>query len=794
MDNSWDKLDLSNRNHLDSIIDYRRFLISIIAVVSIVFGYFALQLKTDPSLKSGLDTSSITYKHYKRFIETFGTEEFSLVVIKTRAGILDSQNLNMVDSLTRKLEQVEGVSEVISLTNLRFFQERAGSFGNFPLFERVQGKIKPILQSSPANLRESLPMMNLLVSADLKTVGVAVKVEEKNKYENTIYDKLVRVVDQELKGNDSAEEYRLVGAPFIRRAIVDYSIQTGIVFGVLSMIIGAIVSVYVFKSLKVTLVTNFVLGICVLWVLGLMAAMNIPLNSTTALAFGFVPITTIEIVIHIVVRYHLYHQITQNRIDALKKSVRWLARPCFICVATTAVGFGTLMISSIPMVRELGFIMSIGVIISYGLAIITTPAFFSVMKTLDKQESSDVLVDWLERALKRIELFISARSQTIVIFALALSAFLLAGSPRIHSDAQIFRMLDESTKTVQDIRFVEKNLSPAQNLELFLESDPNAFKQPQMWKKVSELEKGIIEIPDVISTDSYDSVLTYLSKITMEKPNDTIDIYSDPKLIPQLLLMTSLSPGGKRITGKYISEDFDKARISILIKNSPDQPIGQTISEVQKIADQVMNGAGKATVTGDLVRVSSQTETLIGDQVESMFIAAFLITIIMMIQLRSFVLGLICLIPNIPPVAAVFGLMGWFGIPLDMVTVFAATVAIGLAVDNTIHYLTQLKREISFHPEMSIEEHVFRTYRFTARQIASWSVVTLLGFLALAGSPFRPVVFFGILGCSAITLGLFGDLILLPALILTSKRIRQTITDICEREQKIHISKHPASP
>jgi predicted RND superfamily exporter protein len=104
-----------------------------------------------------------------------------------------------------------------------------------------------------------------------------------------------------------------------------------------------------------------------------------------------------------------------------------------------------------------------------------TPAFFSVMKTLGNPESSDVLVDWLERMLKKIELFISARSRMIVIFALAFSAFLLAGSPRIHSDAQIFRMLDESTKTVQDIKFVEKNLSPAQTLELFLESDPNAF-------------------------------------------------------------------------------------------------------------------------------------------------------------------------------------------------------------------------------------------------------------------------------------------------------------------------------
>jgi hypothetical protein len=256
--------------------------------------------------------------------------------------------------------------------------------------------------------------------------------------------------------------------------------------------------------------------------------------------------------------------------------------------------------------------------------------------------------------------------------------------------------------------------------------------------------------------------------------------------------MTSLSEGGKKITGRYVNDNFDKARISIMIKNDPNHPIGATISEIQKAADEIMGPEVKASVTGDLVLVSSQTEMLIRDQVKSIFIAAILITMLMMIQLRSVLLGLICLVPNIPPVAAVFGLMGWFGISLDMVTVFAATVAVGLAVDNSIHYLTQLKREITLNPELSVEENVFRTYRYTARQIASWSVVVILGFLALTVSPFRPVVFFGLLGCFAITLGLFGDLVFLPAMILTSKRIRKTIIRICERESKSHISRDVA--
>jgi len=107
---------------------------------------------------------------------------------------------------------------------------------------------------------------------------------------------------------------------------------------------------------------------------------------------------------------------------------------------------------------------------------------------------------------------------------------------------------------------------------------------------------------------------------------------------------------------------------------------------------------------------------------------------------------------------------------------------LGLAVDNTIHFLTQLKREIKFHPGTGVEECVRQAYKLTAKQFVSWSTVILMNFLALAVSPFRPVVLFGLLGGVAISLGLFGDLIFIQSLILASPRIRNSITRLIERE------------
>jgi uncharacterized protein len=278
--------------------------------------------------------------------------------------------------------------------------------------------------------------------------------------------------------------------------------------------------------------------------------------------------------------------------------------------------------------------------------------------------------------------------------------------------------------------------------------------------------------------------LQYLNTLLASDKQPQKDFYGNPALIPQLLALVNMSPEGKRVSRRFLTEDYDTLHLSIRIRNSETVPIGTTIQNIRDAAESVMSGAARVTVTGDLAVVADQTSSLIDDQVRSMFLAAFLISILMVIQLGSVLLGLISLIPNIPPVAAVFGIMGWGGISLDAVTVFAATVAIGLAVDNTIHYLTQLKREIALNPEIGMKECVGRAYRLTAKQIASWCIVTLLGFLALTVSPFRPVVFFGILGCSSILLGLYGDLIFLQSLILSSQTIQKTIRKLMEKERK----------
>jgi uncharacterized protein len=779
-----DKLDLSNKNRLDLLVDYRWFLVIVVIVISLGLAVSLPRLQTDPTLKSGVDQTSDAYKQHQEFVRLFGHEEFLLIALKSDKTADDPQRLESLTRITKKLEGMDKLAEVISLANLRVFQEKDGRFGSYPVLRSHNDVLSLPEKSRLETVKKALPIMDFLVSPDLTTLGVLVRIDDRWWMDTPVVKSLIAEI-QTLVQRDipAGTDFRMVGAAMVRQAIVRYNIQTGIIFGILCMLIGTLVTAYVFKSWRVTGVANVILMICVLWVLGLMVLFDIPLNSTTALSFGFIPIVTVEIVIHMVIRYHLFHQSTRDKIGALKQSVRWLTRPCFICSSTTAVGFGTLMVSSIPMVRQLGFIMGLGIIISWALAMILTPAFFSVLKSLDAPEDSGIFQDWLSVILGKLENAIFAHHRLFVALGVGITVLLFAGAPMIRSDPQILRMLSARTPEVTDITMVEENLTPVNSLELMLEAEDHAFRKAEVWKKVAELESRLKGIPEVVTTDSLLPLLDYLYQTVEGAPEKQKDLFANPDLIPQLLVLTSLGGDGERVARRYVNAEFDRLHISVRIRNSPTVPIGNTIDAIRSAAESVMQDSAKVVVTGDLAVVSMQAAALITDQIRSMFLAVALITILMMIQMGSVLLGLICLIPNIPPVAAVFGIMGWFGISLDSVTVFAATVAIGLAVDNTIHFLTQLRREIEVQAEVSTAACVRHAYRLTSKQILSWSMVTLMGFLALAVSPFRPVVFFGILGCSSIVLGIYGDLIFLQSLILTSSTIRNTIRGIMQRQR-----------
>jgi len=256
-----DKLDLSRKNFLDQLVNQRRLLVSLVILITIFLSIFIPRMETDPTLKSGVDETSPAYLQYQQFIEVFGNEEFILVAIHSERESPDYRLLTGLQAITRTLEKSDKIAEVVSLSNLKLFQTKGEMFGNYPVLTVNDGKPAfPDMTRWPS-MKRALPITDLLLSPDLKTVGVLVRIAEEWKFDTGAIKDLLGEIDRVVKTNvPTGAEYRIIGAPLIRQAIVRYNIQTGIIFGLLCMLIGTVVSIYVFKSAKVTAINNVILA------------------------------------------------------------------------------------------------------------------------------------------------------------------------------------------------------------------------------------------------------------------------------------------------------------------------------------------------------------------------------------------------------------------------------------------------------------------------------------------------------------------------------------------------------
>ena len=771
------------KNRLDFLVDFRWVLVSIVAILTLVLISFIPRVETDPTVKSVLVTTSPAFFEYQKFRNFFDDDEYVVITIRQTLPADDPKALEAVNKITGQLAQLDRIAETLSLTNLRVYQKRGEQLSNQPLIRTENNELIFPERSQFERVRKSLPIVDLLLSQDQKTIGILVRIDERWKFDYKVNQDILATIKDIVKKNlPEGSDFRIVGQAELRQAILKYTIKTALIFGLLCTLICLTVTGYVFRSITVTAVTIAILGVCVLWVLGLMGVLKIPLNATTSLSFGLILITTLEMVIHMVTRYNQFHQGVPDRIQAVKQTIRFLFRPFFICSATTAVGFGSCMITSIPMVFQLGLVMSLGITISFCLAMILIPTVIISLKSMDVRIQDQGTGDCMTRLLEKVLNSIRKHYRLYTAAGFVMIVLLFSGAPLIRSDTQILHQFGKASPEVKDIRFVEANLTSIHSVQLMLEAKDGAFKKASMWQKVKELETRLREIPEVVSTDSLLPLLEYVRSTVKTGDSAPDDLFANPKVLPQVLFLTSFTSEGKRLIRKHIDNDFDRLNITVRINNDPSVPVMQTVRGIQSMAESVMDRDASVTVTGELVFVAAQGEDLISSEIRSMFIAIGIITILMMIQMGTPLFGLISLIPNVPPVAAVFGIMGYMRIPLDGVTVFAATVAVGLAVDNTIQFVAQLKREIKLNPGLDVETCMFKAYALAAKPMASWSLVTLLGFLALVATPFQAAGSFGILVASAVFMGIFGDLIFMQSMILTFPGIRRIIVKVAKKE------------
>ncbi len=736
------------------LIANRRLLMGLLLALTLVMMVPMARVKIDSSgvsFHGGGDGADLNgSRSYRGFVDSFGTDDYILLAVENTLGVADPGLTDRIHRIHGQLSAMDGVLGVLDLETIR-----SSDFFKAVLPPGISG------EQAFSQAVKIVPGFSRLISADMKTLAFVVKVD--NEVLNGFH--LERCVKQmkQIILTAFPEQSRCYGAgiPVLRAAFERHNLENALVFGALGLVFGVLIALYIFKTLGAALMV-LVSSLCAMvWTLGSMGALGIPLNLATGLGFGFILVVSTTTVFHIV---SAYFQSGKTRrpdlamIQALEKSLG----PCFMCALTTSAGFLSLTFSPVQMVRQAGVIISLGVVTAFVLTLVIVdfwvPCFFGPgSNDFGDSNQNKTTRDLLDRVVTQYADVGFKRPVLCLVGGLVFLAAMIAGIGKIQTIKHLTHSLIQNTPESRDLEFITQRLSTGVSFSIVLEPIDDPFKSRKFWYDMFEFEQKIKTFPGIEDVESLATPVFYLArKLT---PMGVM-----PEFVFRQMAAQSR---GKDLVRSYFDPGLKKLRLEVHIQNQSSDQIEAILAQVKARADEQFSTTARVELQGQLIHLRSQTTQLVSSQLVSLVPALAVITLLMMLQLGSGVLGGLSLIPNIFPLATIFGAMGWLHIALDPLTIFAAVISFGLSVDDSIHYLTQVKTEIlGSDPGTSVAVCLERAYDRTARALVSTTAVLFLSASGLLFSSFTHVFSLGVLICLASISALTADIVFMPAVIV----------------------------
>jgi len=746
---------LSSQLIASGLVKNRRYLMAGLFLVFLLLLVPLSRVRIDTSGVAFNASDTKGYIDYQHFVDAFGTDDYILLAVKNTLFVMDPQLKKRINGVNDALTAMPSVLKVINL----------GTMESSSVFKLV-GLSHFWEEKTFDQLRPVVPGFNRLISHDMKTIAFIVKID--NEVLNGFQlEKQLKQMKQ-IIGEIFPEHPHCyaAGIPVMRAAFERYNLFNALVFGGLGLLFGTLVAVYIFKTLWAAALVLLASGGALLWTLGIMGSFGIALNLATGLSFGFILVVSTTTVFHLLSKYVSLLQ-SHSPVTALTKSLEIVIRPCFMCALTTAAGFLSLSISPVKMVSQAGLIISLGVMVSFLVTLLIStfclPQFLGTRYFQSRKTGGDVL----DHFVKNYAMAGFQAPRTSLWAGVVFFIILAVGIPSIQTVKHLTSPILNRTREAMDFSYIDEHLSTAYSFSIVLTPLGTAFDSRKFWYELSQFEKRIARLPGV---QGIESLTPLIFRVALN--------LSPAGVMPEFVFHQMVSNASQNdLVRAYLEPVSQSLRLVVHIQNNASDEIEILLKRVQVDAEQAFAQKANVALSGQLLLLRSHTTDLVSSQLKTLFLALLVITLLMMFQLNSFVLGLLSLIPNLFPLITIFGIMGWFHIPLDPLTIFAAVISFGLSVDDSIHFLTQFKREMmALGPEGDLRTCLMNAHAITARSLVSTTAVLFLSCLGLLFSSFSHVFSLGVLISSASLIALIGDLIFMPAAILAIKPLNQLLS------------------
>ncbi|MEQ1440306.1 MMPL family transporter [Fontimonas sp. SYSU GA230001] len=711
----------------------------------------SLRLRIDPALERLLPAQDGDRALYDRVRAQFGETDPVLLAVRFD-NVYTAENIERIDRLTRRLGEIEGVRQVLSLANAQ--NPVADEFGiNLSSFA-AQAREQPESIGGFARALADNPLYrDALVSQDGRVAAFALTLTgvDENQFRAGAYTARIRALAREVTGS---EEIWITGSPVIKAATTDAILDT-LAFTMPAIFVLVVALLLVaFRSLRTVLLATFTISLALVWTLSAAVLLDLAINLVTAIVPPLVITLALSYAVHLLAEYYDFERKETQR-QRVERTLRRVGGGLLLSTATTAAGFLALIPGQLPVIAQFAVLSSIGVGIGMLLTLVFLPA---VLSLLGPREPRRPLGEaFFARKARRIALFdLKWRNWIIAAAVLSIPVDLYWAS-HIRVGTEYIKNFAAEAAVRRDYEAINRVFDGASQVSILIETYVNdALTDPALIREIEALQNWLREQPEVGPVISYVDHLKLINRNLNDGDPAHYRIPDDATAVKQLLVF-----GGSDEIRRVIDSRFRTALISVRIKVDGSVQIADFVQRTEARLRQ-MTPPLDGRVTGSPVLATRTVNEIASGQLTSLTLASVAIWAMLALMFTSARAALLAMLPNILPVALYFGILGLLDIPLNPTNSLIACIVLGIAVDDTIHFLARFNADARAKAN---EKAAVKSALASILRPVTFTVVALcLGFLVFTGSELQNQVQFGLLAAFTLFIAWFADILVTPAL------------------------------
>ena len=751
-----------------------RYLVLI--AIAIITGLLVTQMKymrfsyTEANLLPKDHEANI---QYDQFLNIFG-EEGNLVILGVKdSTIFTPTKFNAWNKLVKDLDSVNQVDFTLSIADVKELKadRKQRKFVLEPLFDKAPTTNEEVNRIKK-QLFEKLPFYDNLLYNEQGTLQTAIYINKdivnKPARRDFIVEILIPTVEKFEK--DHQIDVRMSGMPYIRTINSQNIIDEMQLFVLGALGITAIIFFFFFRSFRATFITLLVVGIGVVWAFGFIGLFRYEITVLSALIPPLIIVIGVPNAVFLINKYQQEIKKHGNQAKSLQRVISKIGNATLMTNITTASGFATFVFVKSQLLREFGILASVNIISIFILALLIVPIIYSFMPRPEKKHLNHLEKQWMGNVVAWMERMVKKQRITIYITTVIVIILSMIGLFQIRVSGSLIEDMPKGMQFYKDIKFFETEFGGIMPLEILIDTkkEKGVMKLSTL-KKMEKLNETIETFPELSKPISITNLVKY-SKQAYYKGNPKYYQLPTSQEKAYIFAYTKNSDSNSGMLKNFVDSTGRYARITTFMKDVGTDKMDIIQDRLNAvIKKQFPEEKFTVSMTGKALVFLKGTNYLIKNLVISLSLAILLISIFMAWMFRSYKMIFISLIPNMLPLLITAGLMGFFSIPIKPSTILVFSIAFGISVDDTIHFLAKYRQELLAN-NWKVKPAVYSALQETGVSMFYTSIVLFFGFLVFTLSSFGGTIALGGLVSVTLLLAMVSNLLLLPSLLLSFEK------------------------